>query len=113
MASTALRRLTQLLLSFYGPPAPPPYTAPPASKEKRTARYLFGVLADWLTDVRIAVEYADLAVIDLSKARTESGRKALADQVVKAMATHGFFYVINHGYTQEQVSACVERSSYL
>jgi isopenicillin N synthase-like dioxygenase len=50
------------------------------------------------------VEYADLAIIDLSKAETETGRKALAAEVVQAMTTHGFFYVVNHGYTQEQVS---------
>ncbi|KAJ7691339.1 hypothetical protein B0H17DRAFT_1159825 [Mycena rosella] len=84
MAATALRRLSQYLRGLYAAPAPPQYTAPPASNEK--------------------LEYADLAVIDLSKAKTEAGRKALATDVVNAMATHGFFYVINHGYTQEQAS---------
>jgi isopenicillin N synthase-like dioxygenase len=49
------------------------------------------------------VDYADLSVIDLSKAKTAEGRKGLADQVVKAMQSEGFFYVINHGYTQEEV----------
>ncbi|KAJ7111491.1 Clavaminate synthase-like protein [Mycena epipterygia] len=45
------------------------------------------------------LEYADLAVIDLSKARDAQGRADLAVQVSEAMRTHGFFYVINHGYT--------------
>jgi hypothetical protein len=54
-------------------------------------------------DGPLEVEYADLAIIDLSKADTVAGRKALAAEVVRAMASHGFFYVINHGYTQEQV----------
>jgi hypothetical protein len=51
------------------------------------------------------VDYADLAIIDLAKAGTAEGRAALAEQVTEAMAVHGFFYVINHGYTSEQVCA--------
>ncbi|KAJ7473985.1 hypothetical protein FB451DRAFT_1133427 [Mycena latifolia] len=84
MATAAIRRFSQFLLNFYAPPAPPPYVAPPASNEK--------------------LEYADLVIIDLSKANTEAGRKALATEVVNAMASHGFFYAINHGYTQEQTT---------
>ncbi|KAF7367766.1 Clavaminate synthase-like protein [Mycena sanguinolenta] len=83
LTSTAIRRFTQLL-KLYAAPSPPPYTAPPASKEE--------------------LEYADLAIIDLSKAKTLAGRKALAAEVVNAMASHGFFYVINHGYTQQQTT---------
>ncbi|GBE83380.1 predicted protein [Sparassis crispa] len=49
-----------------------------------------------------ALEYADLAVIDLSKADTPEGRAKLAVQVRDAMTAQGFFYVINHGYTQAQ-----------
>jgi hypothetical protein len=49
------------------------------------------------------VEFADLAIIDLSKAKTEEGRAALVQQVREAMTTNGFFYVVNHGYTQAQV----------
>ncbi|KAJ7933066.1 hypothetical protein B0H13DRAFT_2511538 [Mycena leptocephala] len=93
MASALIRLFSQFLFSLYTSllglytaplPAPPPYVAPPASKEK--------------------LEYADLAIIDLSKAETEAGRKALAAEVVQAMTTHGFFYVVNHGYTQEQTT---------
>lgn len=31
------------------------------------------------------------------------GLAELVEQVRKAMTTEGFFYVINHGYTQDQV----------
>ncbi|KAL4245870.1 iron/ascorbate-dependent oxidoreductase family protein [Abortiporus biennis] len=48
------------------------------------------------------LEYADLAFIDLSKASTAEGRAELAIQVRDAVKEHGFFYVINHGWTQEQ-----------
>lgn len=49
------------------------------------------------------VDYADLRIIDLSKADTSEGRAELAIQVRDSMTTQGFFYVINHGYTQAQV----------
>ncbi|KAJ7851329.1 hypothetical protein B0H13DRAFT_2400039 [Mycena leptocephala] len=84
MASAAIGSFSQFPLDSYTAPAPPPYVAQPASKEK--------------------LEYADLAIIDLSKAKTEAGRKALTAEVVSAMHSHGFFYVINHGYTQEQTT---------
>jgi len=48
------------------------------------------------------LDYADLTVIDLSKADTYEGRVELAAQLRDAMQTHGFFYVINHGLTQAQ-----------
>jgi isopenicillin N synthase-like dioxygenase len=50
------------------------------------------------------VDYADLAIIDLSAAETVEGRAKLAAQVCEAMTTQGFFYVVNHGYTQAQVT---------
>lgn len=46
------------------------------------------------------LDYADLPVIDLSKASTVEGRMELATQVRDAMSTQGFFCVINHGLTQ-------------
>jgi isopenicillin N synthase-like dioxygenase len=49
------------------------------------------------------VEWADLAIIDISKADTPEGRAQLTIQVRDALATTGFFYVVNHGYTPEQV----------
>jgi isopenicillin N synthase-like dioxygenase len=57
------------------------------------------------------VDYADLAIIDLSKADTVEGRAGLAKQVTQAMSVHGFFYVINHGYTSEQVRFLINEPS--
>jgi len=49
------------------------------------------------------VEYADLPIIDISKADTEEGRAALAIEVREALLNHGFFYIVNHGYSEAQV----------
>ncbi|THG99700.1 hypothetical protein EW026_g2693 [Hermanssonia centrifuga] len=43
------------------------------------------------------LDYADLAVIDLSKAQTPQGRAELAIKARNAMRDVGFFYAINHG----------------
>lgn len=51
---------------------------------------------------REQLDYAALPVIDLAKAGTVEGRAALALQTRDAMTTHGFFYVVNHGYTLDQ-----------
>ncbi|KAF9451060.1 Clavaminate synthase-like protein [Macrolepiota fuliginosa MF-IS2] len=48
------------------------------------------------------LDYADLPIIDLSKATTAEGRIGLAEQVTDAMTNKGFFYIVNHGYTPEQ-----------
>ncbi|EPQ50491.1 Clavaminate synthase-like protein [Gloeophyllum trabeum ATCC 11539] len=48
------------------------------------------------------LDYADLAVIDLSKAATAEGRAELAPLARDAMRTKGFLYVINHGYSPAQ-----------
>ncbi|KAJ7049517.1 hypothetical protein C8F01DRAFT_1068982 [Mycena amicta] len=84
--SNAARRLNQIASNLTGvtPAAPPPYIPPPPTTEK--------------------LDYADLSIIDLSQASTPAGRTALAALVVHAMHTHGFFYVINHGYTAEQTA---------
>jgi hypothetical protein len=50
------------------------------------------------------VDFADLAIVDLSKAHTPEGRAELAPQLRDALRTNGFIYAINHGYTQAQVS---------
>ncbi|KAI8989247.1 Clavaminate synthase-like protein [Trametes punicea] len=47
---------------------------------------------------REELEWADLPIIDILKARTAEGRAELAPRVRDAMCSHGFFYVINHGY---------------
>ncbi|THH32867.1 hypothetical protein EUX98_g1352 [Antrodiella citrinella] len=48
------------------------------------------------------LDYAELAIIDLAKLSTPSGKAELAAQVRDAMRQQGFFYVINHGYTPAQ-----------
>ncbi|OAX42626.1 Clavaminate synthase-like protein [Rhizopogon vinicolor AM-OR11-026] len=48
------------------------------------------------------LEWADLAIVDLSKANTPEGRAELYPQLRDALRTHGFVYAINHGYTQAQ-----------
>ncbi|TFK31162.1 hypothetical protein BDQ12DRAFT_660738 [Crucibulum laeve] len=67
-----------------GESEPPAYVAPAMTKEN--------------------LDYADLAIIDLSKANTPAGRAELAVELCDAMKTKGFFYAINHGYTQEQTN---------
>ncbi|KAI0760890.1 Clavaminate synthase-like protein [Trametes elegans] len=48
------------------------------------------------------LEWADLPVIDISKAATPEGRAELAPRVRDAMRTQGFLYIVNHGYTEAQ-----------
>lgn len=48
------------------------------------------------------VEYADLATIDISKASSEEGFAELAIELREALLNFGFFYVVNHGYSQTQ-----------
>lgn len=50
-----------------------------------------------------AVDYADLAIIDLSKASTPEGRAELSRQICEAFTQVGFFYIVNYGYTSAQV----------
>lgn len=49
------------------------------------------------------VEWADLEIVDLSKALTPEGRAELAPRVRDIMRTTGFMYVVNHGLTKAQV----------
>ncbi|KAJ3537948.1 hypothetical protein NM688_g6591 [Phlebia brevispora] len=65
-------------------PAVPHYTPAPVTKED--------------------LEYADLEVIDLSKANTPEGVARLAEQARDAMRDKGFFYVINHGLSPEETT---------
>ncbi|TFK45779.1 Clavaminate synthase-like protein [Heliocybe sulcata] len=48
------------------------------------------------------LDYADLPIVDLSKASTANGRAELAIIARDAMRTRGFVYAINHGYTPAQ-----------
>jgi len=78
--------LNQLYQLLFGPlrQALPTYVFPPASQEK--------------------LEYADLAIIDLSQASTPEGRIRLSAQLSEAMKSVGFCYAINHGYSPAQTN---------
>ncbi|KDQ32558.1 hypothetical protein PLEOSDRAFT_1073080 [Pleurotus ostreatus PC15] len=56
------------------------------------------------------LEYADLAIVDISKASTPEGRAELAITVREAMTNVGFFYVVNHGYDQAQIARITDIS---
>ena len=48
------------------------------------------------------VDCVDLPIIDLAKLEHVEGHPLLATQVRDALLTHGFFYVIGHGYRQSE-----------
>ncbi|KAI0819372.1 hypothetical protein BC628DRAFT_1476307 [Trametes gibbosa] len=48
------------------------------------------------------LEWADIPIIDISKAATSEGRAELAPRARDAMRNQGFLYIINHGYSQMQ-----------
>lgn len=54
------------------------------------------------------VEFADLAVIDLSKTKTPEGRAEVAIIARDAMHKQGFFYVINHGLDKAEVDRMID-----
>lgn len=86
-------------------PFAPRYVPPPRTNE--TCGYFRPTVTEegltLATLARTIVDYAELAVIDLSKTYTYDGRAELALKLRDAMTDQGFFYVINHGYTQAQV----------
>ncbi|KAH9960933.1 hypothetical protein BC827DRAFT_374324 [Russula dissimulans] len=49
------------------------------------------------------LEWAELEVIDLAKAKTQAGRAEQVEKARNAMHKQGFFYVINHGLDEAQV----------
>ncbi|KAK8057978.1 hypothetical protein PG994_008426 [Apiospora phragmitis] len=49
------------------------------------------------------LDWADLANIDLSQYGTDEGNARLAQQLIEAIRTKGFFYVTNFGIPQEKV----------
>ena len=86
------------------PPLPHYIPAPPTKEDCELEWYSMVLTSSIWCFICSVVEYADLAIIDLSKASTAEGRVRLAISVRDAMKEHGFFYVINHGLTQQQVS---------
>ena len=57
------------------------------------------------------MDWADLPIIDFSKASTPEGRAELAPRVCDVMRTVGFMCLVNHGLTQTQVSAILGTGS--
>lgn len=54
-------------------------------------------------ETRENLDWADLSNIDLSKYGTEEGNAELAQSLIEAIRTKGFFYVTNFGISQEEV----------
>ncbi|KAI1863453.1 uncharacterized protein JN550_009564 [Neoarthrinium moseri] len=54
-------------------------------------------------ETRENLEWADLSNIDLLKYGTPEGNTELADTLIEAIRTKGFFYVTNFGISQERV----------
>ena len=48
------------------------------------------------------MDWADLPIIDLAKLENVENRPLLVSQIQDALLTHGFFYVVNHGYRQSE-----------
>ena len=60
--------------------------------------YVFGLLA---TNFH-PVDYVDLPIIDLANFESAENRALLTTKVRDALLTHGFFYVVGHGYRQSE-----------
>lgn len=88
-----------------------PATAYPSESHFRTVYVYSDADTPQLIWPMIPVDYADLAVIDLSKYETPKGRTQLVREVHDAMRSVGFFYVINHGFAPDQVLFFVGRHS--
>lgn len=89
-------------------PSVPRWTPAPPTSESRTSSLLsfaaigIGRQSDHLA--HCPVEWANLEIIDLAKAK--SSPEARAEQVIKArdaMHKQGFFYVVNYGLAMPQV----------
>ncbi|ODN83498.1 hypothetical protein L202_01632 [Cryptococcus amylolentus CBS 6039] len=58
---------------------------------------------DYVPETKEDLDWADLPTIDLAKFNDPEGRKELAQTLLEAIRTKGFFYVINFGIPQEKV----------
>nr|XP_031863873.1 uncharacterized protein CI109_000516 [Kwoniella shandongensis]KAA5530945.1 hypothetical protein CI109_000516 [Kwoniella shandongensis] len=58
---------------------------------------------DYVPETKENLDWADLPTIDLSKYSTPEGRQELAQTLIEAIRTKGFFYVINYGIPQSAV----------
>ncbi|KAK4689634.1 hypothetical protein P7C73_g492, partial [Tremellales sp. Uapishka_1] len=55
-------------------------------------------------ETKANLDWAELPTIDLSKFNDPAGRAELAETLIQAVRTKGFFYVINYGISQEKVN---------
>lgn len=83
-------------------PAIPHYHHAPGTEENCRWCLKFIYYPDWLRYVDV-VDWADLAVVDMSNAHSPEGRRQLTKQVHDAIKNEGFLYVVNHGIPAEQV----------
>ncbi|WRT68701.1 uncharacterized protein IL334_005681 [Kwoniella shivajii] len=58
---------------------------------------------DYVPETKENLDWADLPTIDLSKFDDPEGRKELAQTLIEAIRTKGFFYVVNYGIEQSKV----------
>ncbi|KZT51518.1 Clavaminate synthase-like protein [Calocera cornea HHB12733] len=58
----------------------------------------------FVAETKENLDWADLVTIDLSKYGTEQGKKELAQELLSALRTKGFFYVKNFNIPQERVN---------
>jgi isopenicillin N synthase-like dioxygenase len=56
-----------------------------------------------IAETKADLDWADLVTLDLSIFDQSGGKEKLAAQLKEAIHTIGFFYLVNHGYTQEEV----------
>ncbi|KAJ3566782.1 hypothetical protein NP233_g6790 [Leucocoprinus birnbaumii] len=61
---------------------------------------------------REELDWANLAAIDLSIAKTHEGRKSLVKQVHDAIKNDGFLYVVNHGVDSETITRMFDLANY-
>jgi len=58
----------------------------------------------FVSETKENLDWADLVTLDLSKYGTEAGNKELAQELINALRTKGFFYVKNFNISQERVN---------
>jgi hypothetical protein len=69
--------------------------------------YVLGLLIPPFSLIKLAtnldpVDYVDLPIIDLANFESAESRALLTTKVLDALLTHGFFYVVGHGYRQSE-----------
>ncbi|KAF4308252.1 hypothetical protein GTA08_BOTSDO04482 [Botryosphaeria dothidea] len=58
---------------------------------------------EYPAETKDQLDWADLEALDISKLNDPSGKKELTEQVLKFINKNGFFYVIGHGFTDDEV----------